>query len=158
MKTLGSDRSGRGSRRGAPGFTLLELLIVLALVGLGLAAVGNLARAPSGADELAIAVRSVGSALETARARAIRSGRPATVEIDPEAAALALVPGGRVLRLGEGVVLSASVAREASEDGTPRILFFPDGTSTGGRLTVANAAAERTIIVHWLTGTVHDAE
>jgi general secretion pathway protein H len=54
--------------------------------------------------------------------------------------------------------LTAKVAGEASADGAARILFFPDGTSTGGRLTLSNATAGRTIVVHWLTGTIHDAE
>jgi len=36
------------ARTCARGFTLLELLVVLALLGLGMAAVGNLIRAPSG--------------------------------------------------------------------------------------------------------------
>jgi len=48
MKTSASEPLTGDARRGERGFTLLELLVVLALLGLGMAAVGNLIRAPSG--------------------------------------------------------------------------------------------------------------
>lgn len=158
MKISASDQVHARQRQGERGFTLLELLIVLALLGLGMAAIGNLARAPSGASDVAAAVRTATMTLEAARARAIGSGRVAAVAIDPEARMLIPAETGQGVHLGEGITISASVAREASRDGMPRILFFPDGTSTGGRLTIANAAAEKGIVVHWLTGTIHDAD
>jgi general secretion pathway protein H len=89
---------------------------------------------------------------------ALGSGQVATVVIDPEARTLTMPGAGRTVELGKDLDLAARIAGEASADGVARILFFPDGTSTGGRLTLSNAAAERTIVVHWLTGTIHDAE
>jgi general secretion pathway protein H len=150
MRTSVSDRS-----RAERGVTLLELLIVIAVVALAYAAVGNLLRAPSPARDADHAAFTAANVLRVARAQAIASGRAVAVVIDPADRRVEVAGSTRVRRLGDGVTLTARVAREASADGAARILFYPDGTSTGGRLTLAVGEAQRQIVVNWLTGNVY---
>jgi general secretion pathway protein H len=141
-------------RRSEAGVTLFELLIVITVLALALTAIGNLARGPSRQQAVEFSARATVNILNDARVRAIGSGRVAEVLIQPDDRMIRLPATGRTVRLGEGVTLSALVAREASAE-EAAILFFPDGTSTGGTLTIGAGDFEARILVHWLTGAVH---
>jgi general secretion pathway protein H len=43
---------------------------------------------------------------------------------------------------------------ELTEDGKGRIRFYPDGSSTGGRVTILRDTKEWRVEVAWLTGEV----
>ncbi len=43
---------------------------------------------------------------------------------------------------------------ELIDDGSGRIRFYPDGTSTGGRVTVTDAGRDYNVRIDWLTGRV----
>jgi len=149
MKTSRSDAG-----RGAWGFTLLELLVALAILGLALTALGNVMRVPGGAEAVTSASRAAANLLVSARAEAIASGVPTGVVIDEETASMRLPRLDRGIDLGDGVRLSARVAREAGPRDRPTILFFPDGSSTGGTLAFARDESVARIRVHWLTGAI----
>ncbi len=64
-------------------------------------------------------------------------------------------------RLGEWRALRGDVRlslytaeRERLDRGTGRIRFFPDGTSTGGRVSLAEGERSYHVVVDWLTGRV----
>ncbi|MFO1071222.1 MAG: prepilin-type N-terminal cleavage/methylation domain-containing protein [Geminicoccaceae bacterium] len=126
------------SRAGAAegGFTLIELLVVLTLVALlaGLAAprLGTLLQ-PS----LDRTTRKVALAVRDDRTAAMLSGRMVTVSTS---------------RLSQ--MLPAGMALEQTAPEKEPILFFPDGTSTGGRLLVGGRGDQRGIDIDWLTGRV----
>ena len=134
-------------RRGARGFTMVEMTVVLLLLAVVLTIVfpnvsGLFGQAPS--DDT---VRRVADALTEARAEAIAARRSVRFSLGPE---------GRSWRYGErtgdtegGATLFLSAAPLA---GGPAIVFFPDGSSTGGRLTVGGNEPRRVIAVGWLTG------
>jgi len=135
----------------------MELLVVLGILGLVLAlAVPSLGRSLPGL-QLQTDARTVAGALREARMLAIGGNRETRLVVDVEQ---------RTLQLGEGVVrlnpqLGISLLTAASEAPaaeTGGISFFPDGTSTGGRVTLSLGERQRHVVVDWLTGKVSVVE
>lgn len=141
--------------RGRPaGFTLLEMLVVLALIAaasvLAMAAFGDGLRGA----RLQAAAKEVAAQLRFTRARAIASGVPQEFVIDPGARTWR-APNGRHGRLpdtGEVVFTGARDLQPTAGEGAVR--FFPDGAATGGRVRLAANGGGWDVDVAWLTGEV----
>jgi len=139
------------------GFTLLELLVVLALVALALTLVPPMfSRGVPGA-ELKAAARQVAAGLTEGRSRAIASNAQVAVAVDVEA---------HSLRVGEAparalpATLSLTLVTAESErldENRGSIRFFPDGGSTGGRVSLSLGDRSYDVTVDWLTGRVSTA-
>ncbi len=140
-------------------FTLVELLVVLAVVGGIIAiAVPNLYRALPGV-ELRAGADELTAGLRQARAQAISGNRPVAFEIDGQAGRYGTGAGGPDGRLQPGLGISLVTARaQVSGPARGAILFFPDGTSTGGRIELAKGGRQAVIEVDWLTGRVSAAD
>ena len=143
------------SARSQGGFTLIELLVVLlimsALIALAPAAFHRILPGL----EMKSAAREVAGVLREARGQAIRDNREATVLIDTEQNAYRFSPGGRGHELSAAFQVSLfTAASEQLDDTRGRIRFFPDGTSTGGRVTISRDDRKFDITVDWLTGLV----
>ncbi|KQT50847.1 hypothetical protein ASG43_06185 [Aureimonas sp. Leaf454] len=138
---------------GEAGFTLAEMLVVIAVVALA-AGAGALAMAGRGpARMVASAADRVAAELRYVRLDAIRSGQPRSLIFDP--AAKALVSETRPpFAIPDGLRLDLVTAREAGADGKAAILFLPDGRSSGGRVELAAGTAKGALVVDWLTGLV----
>lgn len=137
------------------GFTLLEVLLALVIAAVLMAvAVPNLGPAVSRA-QLYSAARDVASALRHARGQALVQGREAVFEIDVTRHQYRVAGRTKVYNLPEPIHLSLYTAEtELMDEGVGRIRFFPDGSATGGRVTLAGAGREREVDVSWLTGEV----
>jgi general secretion pathway protein H len=137
------------------GFTLIELLVVLGILALVLAAA--LPLLPGAADRTALrtAAGEIAAGLRETRSLALVSGRSAAFTLDT---------ARRVYRIGDGAgwrALPANVAtelftaaQEQLDDVTADIRFFPDGSSTGGGVRLAQGKTGDEIRVDWLTGRV----
>lgn len=132
----------------------MELLVVLAVLGLALAlAVPSLGRSLPGL-ELRTEARTVVGALREARVLAIAGNRETKLIIDVQQRMLRL-GGGAVIRLNPLLEISLRTASSKTPAaGIGGISFFPDGTSTGGRVTLALGERQRHVVVDWLTGKV----
>ena len=71
-------------RRGSPGFTLIEILVVLALGATLYALVASIPFGKASAADLKAAARSVASGLRTAQSTALTTRRDALLTVDME--------------------------------------------------------------------------
>jgi general secretion pathway protein H len=124
------------------GFTLLELLIVLAILSLcaGIAVPLFAKRAPAAA--LNGAAQDVRAALAAARSAAIAENR--------EVSFVGAANGYRI----DGALHRLPLSRDVSVGirGGTRIAFFPSGGSSGGRVVLRSTAALREIEIEPITG------
>lgn len=140
-------------REGEGGFTLAEMLVVLAVFALVTGA-GALALAGRGSERaVARAGEAIGAELRAARLEAMRSGRPVRLAFSP-GGALSRDGGSPRFEAPAGLSVDLVTAREAAGEGTAGILFLPDGRSTGGRIELGMDASRRALVVDWLTGLV----
>ncbi len=146
--------TGSNRRRSARGFTLIELLVVLVIIALVAAvAIPNLRRAPT--VELRTAADRVAAALRQTRVDAMAGGKALALVVDTGARTLQAENAGnpQALPRSLGVTLDTA-AREMLDDDRGGIRFWPDGSATGGRVTLASDGLQVRVDVEWLTGRV----
>ena len=140
------------------GFTLIELLVVLAVIAFILAIAPPLFDKGLSGASLKAAARGIAGTLRQARSEAITRNREITFTIDVE---------GRRYGVGNrrgGVVpaeaeISLFTAQSERLDATTgNIRFFPNGGSTGGRVSLAHDQRQYHVSVDWLPGQVSVAE
>ncbi len=137
----------------------MELLVVLALVGLLLAlAVPVLSNAFPGAA-LRGATRDIAAALRASRSQAVTQNREVAFTLDLRSRKYAISGDPRVRTLPAGFDLAMRSARPEAEGGfVGRIYFFPDGSSTGGRITLRRGERVHNVKVDWLLGRITIAD
>jgi len=117
--------------RNNAGFTLIEMLVVIAIMGMALAMVAGFRQPKSQWLATQAASRQVAEAMRDARGRAIAEGHPVAPQLPHLPAAMAMTvqapPGG--------------------------IVFAPDGSASGGRIWLG-AGRKIVVDVDWLTGRV----
>jgi len=152
-KSLSAPGGGEGARPQA-GFTLLEMIIVLVILGLVVGIAASRGPQRSHGLEMRGLVASVVEALRGARGRAISSDRPVLIAVNGERRSIA-VEGGPTIQLPPELDLTGA-AGPAGAPGKKLIgfRFAPDGSSTGGRLVLADGKRHTQIGVDWLTGRV----
>jgi len=143
------------SPRTQGGFTLIELLVVLLIMGVLITLAPAAFHKIAPGLEMKAAAREVAGAMRQARGQAIRDNREAVLLIDTERNVYRLGQDARVYELNPALEVSlVTAASERLDDTRGRIRFFPDGTSTGGRVTLSRNDRKFDITVDWLTGLV----
>jgi len=155
------DRWSGGTAVGPRGFTLIELVVVLAVAALLMTVVPPLISAALPGVELKAAARRTAATLRLARETAIRTGVDTVLVVDVEERLLEL-PGFRTVSLPRRLRVKLDAAqREMLDDQRGAIRFFPDGSSTGGVILLARGDAREDsgfqVGVNWLTGRVRTA-
>lgn len=136
------------------GFSLAEMLVVFAVLGL-VTGLAGLALEPARRNrQLAGAVLSLTKLAAMARDGAIRSGVSHHLIFGPSERTVLIPELGRQMRLPGEVTLALTTAVEIAASDQPSILFLPDGTGSGGRVTVTLGERSQTVHVSWLTGAI----
>jgi len=143
--------TGRSSARG---FTLLEIILVMAIIALA----SVLAAAAMGGGfrgmQLSASAKQIASNLRFTRAQAIATGQSQRFVIDPHAHTWQ-APKSHHGEIPAKLAVAFIGAREVQpHPGEGAIAFFPDGASTGGRVRLSSGKAQWTVDVAWLTGQV----
>jgi general secretion pathway protein H len=145
----------RRHRRGTTGFTLVELLLVLAIAGLLLAVTPPLITSVLPGVELKAAARRTAGALRLAREIAIAEGRDVAWLLDVEDNRYRIDGDGRIASLPAGIDIELVAAEEEMRsERVGAVRFFPDGSSTGGRVILKRGDTGWQVGVNWLTGRI----
>jgi len=136
------------NKRAQNGFTLIELMVTLALAGLLLALVPPLLGKGGDRARLDHDSRLLTDALRLARSRAIAGDREVMVRFESQANLFGI--DGVEQKLSRGVAATVETA-----DDDPGILrFYPDGSASGALIQLSNESGNRSLSVDWLTGAV----
>jgi general secretion pathway protein H len=136
------------------GFTLLELLVVLAIIGLVVALVPGFVLRGQPRLDVEVAARAIADGLRQTRSEAVLRNRPQLFALDVDARVFRAADGTPV-RLAEGIALSFRGTRSQLQgERIGQIRFFPDGSSTGGLIALAQDGVEAAVGSDWLTGLV----
>ncbi len=135
------------------GFTLLELLIVLSIMGLVLAVVISHGPIRSQGLEMRAAAGAIAQSFRAARAQAIERSETVSVVIDPQLHSFAADRGG-IHTLAADVAMVLLPGTIAGPRDTGIVRFSPDGSASGGGVRLGRGARQVQIGVEWLTGRV----
>ena len=140
------------------GFTLLELIIVLFITVLGFSVIGINLSSGNEATKLKAAARDVVSALRFARGQALISHQETTLTIDLANNTYTVSQRDKVYSMPEEIDVTLVTAQSEINDGLASVRFFPDGSSTGGRITLEWGKVGWRININWLTGQIEMEE
>ena len=140
---------------GEQGFALIEILCVLAIIGL-LAAI-ILPAIPQTTTRAKLESFAVETAalLKADRNAALRRQVQVTTQIDAEARSIRSGVTGRIIRFPNDISMEAMLASRCADRLRGRSIdFFPSGMSCGGTIALARPGMGFEIRVNWLTGGV----
>ena len=137
-----------------PGFTLLEMMLVLVIAAVLAAVVAPNMQPAITNMQLRAATQDVASALRHTRGQALSQGREAEFVLNVKQHFYRTTGRRKPYALPESVKLSLFTADTLMEEGQGSIVFFPDGSASGGRVTLEGAGKTRLVDVNWLTGNI----
>jgi general secretion pathway protein H len=126
------------------GFTLIETIVVLVILGLGLSIAAGFLQRRNATLDLAGATEDVTGALRLARGQAM--SRHQTV--------LFTIPDDGTAYEVDGVRHALPSRMAATLSGSGTIRFAPDGSSSGGSIRIVSGTRVGLVRIAWLTGRV----
>jgi general secretion pathway protein H len=135
------------------GYTLVELLTVIAILALMTTIASLYLFRRDGAFGLQIAARELAACLRQAHAKAISLNKPQAVILDLDAHRFAC-PGKAGQFPSASRILFRTAAAEYVRDRTASLRFLGDGTATGGNIFLEERGQMWAIRVNWLSGEV----
>ena len=118
------------------GFTFLELILVLLIIGVTLALVGPTIGSRLKSGDLRRTAVQLRAAMELMRVRAVQQGQEGVLVVAPRTNSYWREPGSAEIEIpSESGVLSAR-GPFVREEGQVEFRFYPDGTNSGGEVRI----------------------
>jgi general secretion pathway protein H len=155
-----SKRGGEQARRrhaiaAARGFTLFELLIALVVAALVMTVIVPSVRNRSGRVDLASVAHDVAESVRNTRAMAIDANRRQEFVIDVDRRIYGPLHAVPMHRLQPDIRISlATTAGSLIGPSVGGIRFYPDGSSSGGTIVLADGGLRYELLINWLDGGV----
>lgn len=137
------------------GFTLIELLLVIVIIAISAAVVAPNIGSGNQTAKLKSSMRDIASALRFARGHALSQHKESRVLFNLQNNTYQITGKTKTYRIAKEIEVTLDLAQSQIIDETQgSIRFFPDGSSTGGRVTLEVAGNKRQLDINWLTGHV----
>lgn len=142
---------------GKAGFSLVEMLVVLAILALAAGISLPSIRGIVPTYRLNAAAEAVAGEITLLRTEAVRTGRATRLVFDPETSRFVSSRRGApaLSMAGWHVLVEGGTGSRA---GPGEIRFLPDGGGSGGRITLTGSAGSRILTVSRATGAIRRAE
>ncbi len=135
------------------GFTLLELMVVLAILALAGGLALRLALGTPAGLSLTATAHDIATEARRARLLALQTNRDTVLLLDAGKGRVWIEGKGAETSLGTGIALELTTAAPERRSATlGGIRFFADGSSTGGEVRLSRAGQSRKVRIDWLLG------
>lgn len=140
---------------GSRGFTLLEMVCVLALVALLANVLMPLVPRQTTKARLQAYALQAAALLKNDRTASIRQGRRVDTQVDAAGRLIRSGVSHTVLRIPADVAFEATLPTSCNQQAlAATVRFFPDGLSCGGAIALSRADLRLEVRVNWLTGRI----
>jgi general secretion pathway protein H len=135
------------------GFTLLEMLLVLAILALAGFLAMPLVHRPAGDTSLIATARKLASDMRVARAAAIRDNAERTLTVDLARRRFRVDGVTAFSAIGPGIAVDFVTQRKEQLSASQgRLRFFVDGSASGGNVVLRGGGRMVTVKLDWMTG------
>ena len=137
------------------GFTLLEILVVMVIIGLMMALIPPLFSGAVSGTKLKGSARDLAVALRETRSQAIIHNNEQLVHLDL-ASPRYRIGSGKIQALPDDVVIAVETITGERLDPKAKhtLRFYPDGSSSGERITLSGGNRAWHLQLNWLTGSI----
>lgn len=133
------------------GFTLLEILVVLMIIALMTTIVGLNLRGKQGADLDSVG-RTLVADLRYVRSRALVGSADSAITIDVAGRKYFSRDAAIDRSLPQEISLAITVDKHDISGNRGSIIFYPDGSSSGGTIRLIKNGRQLEIVTTWLNG------
>jgi len=145
-------------RAATRGFTFVEMMVVLAIIGLAAAVVGPALDAGLDSREVRRATRQIAATMHHLRTEAMASGKTRRLQIKPSENLIEADGRSRWVILTERALIERVEGGAVAGDGTIELLFYANGSTSGADIVVSSRrdrfANRLRLILDPLVGTV----
>jgi general secretion pathway protein H len=134
------------------GFSLIEMMVVLALIAIFAAISLPYTTTAGDRTRLTSTARLVAARFDAVRAAAIEQNRPLSLVIDLKKRSILDSRNAVIDILPSDFALTITSAQNEAIDGSAAFVFFADGGSTGGKVTLTKGNRSASVNLNWLTG------